>query len=194
MKKIAIAILALAAVISGVFYYQSRPEPVTKYMGVSLGDSKEQVEYVLGSPTDVYKEASPEMAKPFLDAGFKTVPYEHGNNDDIRTVGGLKKYPYWVYVTDALDVGVTFNQETGKLTSILCGAHRWNKDPNKDKCKINGIGLKDSEASVIKHLGKPDSESIKNGLKSVFYARFNLYINFERESVYSIMVTKELPL
>jgi hypothetical protein len=185
-KKIAISLLILVALFAGVVYYVTRPQLVTKYMGISLGDSKDQVQYVLGLPTKVYQESSEETAKAFRAAGFTQIPFTPGDDDDIKKLGGLKKYPYWSYDSAGYTLSILFDQTSGKVESVTCGNYFKHKESDNHLCDTNGIGLRESEQSVVRRLGEPSVVKVWDGRKYVFYEKYHLRLSYEKESLVGI--------
>lgn len=188
-KTLVIAGLVLAAALAaGAYFLRTNAEPVTKYMGVALGDTKDQVQYTLGLPTDVFKE---EPTSPyFLEKGFSATSFVQGPRDQIRYPGALKDYSKWDYAQASHSVSVEFDA-SGNVRLVTCAIRNENKEPKPSLCEVAGIQPTDSEATVTRRLGKPDSETIHGGIKAMTYMKQNLVVLLEQRSAYAISMVKK---
>ena len=184
MKKILFS-LVLALLIGCT----AKPEPVTKFMGVKLGETKDQVQYALGFPTAIYKEEP--APKEFAQQSGSTTFYALGDPNDIKVVGALNKYDAWEYDLGTYSSTVTFGTKSGVVETVSCMIPSKRNESDSGKCSVNGVKLKDSEESVVKRLGNPTEEKLSLGVKRMYYDKLNLVVLLEKQAVYMLMMSRD---
>jgi hypothetical protein len=58
LKRTALTLLALAAIIGGVYFWNQLPVPQTEYAGIRIGMTPDEVMYIKGFPPTVFGELS----------------------------------------------------------------------------------------------------------------------------------------
>lgn len=196
-KKLLISfvLLSLYALLNFTYsYFSNLPKPVTKYEGISLGMSMDEVMYTLGYPsvvlyedTDQIKLANGQTIKGSMLIHV-TPSYMSKNNKSASD------YFYWQYDvggnTKSKRVDIEFNEETKLVQSIGCYVNDsdW---VSANTCLINGIQSLDSEEHIINRLGKPSHEKIEGVTKNLVYSNFNMSIYLARKTAYYIKVEKK---
>lgn len=163
-------------------YIDNLPKKVIEYQGISLGNSKDEVFYVLGVPDGV-------LFPPEKSVQFQGMLQRFASKDEIRkNPSGEKGFNSWQYSKKGHRVDVDFEPSTGKVSSVGCYVSI-NDFVDADTCKVNGIRALDTEERVISILGKPDSHSISGVTKELSYPNLNMKIVFEKKYAYYIIVT-----
>lgn len=190
--------------------WQAFQTDLTSYRGVSIGLTKTDVQYALGSPQTVQG--------PERDAGdgwTTSSPLRvniHEENasipegyDPLPKGKTATDYNEWHYWNSEGTFDVVFNAKSGRVESIHC----W--QPGTAPCpEIFGIGQNTQEKTVLRLLGKPDKEEVSGGdlimgvsgddptmgmpaevSKSMDYHALGLRVRLTKKEVYS--VTKRAP-
>lgn len=195
-KKLLIGAFLFCVVLLSYFTYEqvsNRPKPVTKFEGLSLNMTMDEVMYSQGFPSVVlYEDAKPlKLANGEIikDGGLINV----NTSDLVKINKNVRDYFYWQYdFTDGAKskrIDVEFSKETKLVRSIGCYVDYKDWVPAKT-CLINGIQSLDSEESIINVLGKPSVEKIEGTTKNIIYPNFNMSIYLTRKLAYYIKVEK----
>lgn len=196
-----VVVIAGTALLAGVSlggfelfsWLKHRPERLTTYLGVALGDSKPVILYKKGSPASVQDDKPSHLPQNYN-------PFEHLYSVDTNAngTGGLPKgkdvpdYNYWSYDYSSdykkmKELSVGFDQQSGQVDEIECTA----ENTNAKFCDLPfGIGMETTEQVVRDRLGTPQYESLRNGTKTMFYEHFNLRLDLRREQVTNITITR----
>ena len=174
----------------------------TSFQGVNLGDSKDQVFYLFGSPSVVYFTPTDDV----LNADGKVIQhnvtiYSPAKEADIQAnPRGVKGFNSWDIYHQGKMLSIEFNPSTEKVTTIRCysakgtiGACSLDLEPIISRCCIF-LDTGDDEATVIRQIGKPDNEHFSGRRKTMQYKRYNLEIDLEAQSTISIKVTNFTPI
>ena len=188
----------------GITLYEKIPgfNKYTSFEGVNLGDSKDQVFYLFGSPSVVYFTQIDDV----LNAEGKVLQhnvtiYSPAKEADIQAnPRGIKGFNSWGIYHEGKTLFIEFNPSTEKVTSIRCyppkgtrGACSLDLEPFISRC-CTFLQTGDDEATVIRAFGKPDNELFSGRRKTMQYKRYNLEIDLEAQSTISIKVTNFTPI
>lgn len=190
--------------------WQAFNADLTTYRGVSIGLTKTDVQYALGTPQTVQG--------PERDAGdgwttsspLRVNVYEENASipegyDPLPKGKTATDYNEWHYWNSDGTFDVVFNAKSGRVESIRC----W--QPGTAPCpEIFGVGQYTSEETILRLLGKPDKEEVSGGdliagvsgdgptvgmpaevSKSMDYNALGLHLMLMKKEVYSI--TKRAP-
>lgn len=155
-------------------YVESRPRKVDRYAEISLGDSKEQVLYEKGTPSEVLEDST-------------EVPTDFRLNVEIAKIPPGKHitdYKYWSY--ESPDVGrldVDFSPTTQRVVRIFCYSTEQHECPS-----LLNISRGETEDQVVDALGKPDHTKLDYSTKTLHYAEFHVAFYLERRRVYGFEV------
>jgi hypothetical protein len=183
-------VIFAALVFSFVAYYSfgyinSLPKKITKYQDISLGNSKDEVFYVLGVPNEV-------LFPPEKISQFKGVLQRFATKDEIKkNPSGEKGFDSWQYNKKGFRVDIDFDPQTGKVESIGCFISIKKDFADINTCKVNGIRALDTEERVVDVLGKPDSSQISGVTKELSYPSLNMRIIFEQKFAYFIAISNK---
>lgn len=182
--------LVVIVVLWGAFlaykHIANLPAKIVSYQGASLGETKDQVFYALGVPTDVLYGPKDPYSTNLFDQ-FSTVATKEQID---KTPLGEKGFNHWQYDNnDKPRIDIKFNNE-GKVEFIGCFISPQAR-AYADSCLVNGVQSLDSEERIIDKLGKPDSETIEGVTKTMKYKKFNMQIFLERKFAYYIVVTNK---
>jgi hypothetical protein len=169
-------------------FIDGRPKLATNFLGIKLGDDKDQVIYSLGNP-DFIADVNDRDAF----GGYKV----YKKNEFANLPGGFKPFNAWQYAINENDFVysyVEFDKAKEKVNSIICYVtqepteSRLTKAASLEACKLNNLGLYDSENKVLAELGDPKKEEINNGVKVMYYPNLNMEISLAKRSVVGIRV------
>ena len=158
---------------------------VTSYMGVKIGDDKENAHYKLGIPNVLRKqEECPEVEMCEYYYFDKELPnyidFSSANAILVDNNFNVKNGNWWLYVNKYNTksfVKLKFHKE--KIHKIACGSN----------CEtILGVDYGMQEKNVLFMLGNPDTIIIENGVKSMTYKKYNLQIDLMRGVVDGISI------
>lgn len=180
----ALAVVALIASLFGVQYYEqwerNRPRLLTAYADIKLGDSAQQVRYVLGPPPEyLYRTEEEERGKPWTMYPEVVKPEQDP---------GGKKFAAsreWQYETpQRTRIDVEFDKPEGVVVSVSCYSSTVYACPPV-------FGLRDGaeEDEVLEHLGRPTAETLRDSSKVMRYNDLNLTLYLEKRRVYMVEVT-----
>lgn len=178
-------------------------QDLTSYQGVSIGMSKPQAEYAVGTPLTV--QGPMEMASD--GSGVSTPllvdPSAFGTGWDeeynvIPPSTSLEDYDHWHYRHKQPSFEIEFNND-GKIQRISC-----HKSPDNQCDRIFGIHTGMHEYDVITALGDPDTQELEGSqmisfrgerspslpIKTMEFSRLGLRLVFTEGRVISIYKTK----
>jgi hypothetical protein len=162
-------------------YMESRPRKVDRYAEISLGDSKEQVLYEKGSPTDVLVEATDLPA------------YMHGALEVVKIPPdkSVTDYAHWEYESaDSGRVDVDLSPKTQRVVRVFCYSTEQHECPS-----LLNIARGTTEDQVINALGKPSHTELSTATKTLRYSQYQVAFYLERRRVYGFELStgEELP-
>lgn len=162
----------------GVDWYQARPYAGTKYLGVSLGDSRDEVYYALGQPNDVLAADDSQQDGPWKH--YRLVPVK-----DIPSPRTPKDYAEWVYApSNASRWDIDFSPD-GKVRGIGCYSVGSYGCP-----ALYGVRDGATEDEVRAQLGSPAREELDGVTKRMRYPAFNVTIFLEKRRVYRLRLSQ----
>lgn len=162
-------------------HFESRPRKIERYAEVSLGDSKEQVLYEKGSPTDVLVVAAdvPAYMRGDLEV-VKTIPPDKSVTD----------YAHWEYESaDSGRVDVDFSPKTQRVVRVFCYSTEQRECPS-----LLNIAQGTTEDQVIKALGKPSHAELSTSAKTLTYSQFQVAFYLARRRVYGFELSTGVDL
>lgn len=160
-------------------WYEARPYAATKYLGVSLGDSRDEVYYALGQPKDVLAVDDSKQDGPWKDYRL-VVPVK-----DIPTPKTPKDYAEWVYApSDATRWDIDFAPD-GKVRGIGCYSAG-----SYDCPALYGVRDGATEDDVRAQLGPPAREELDGVTKRMRYPAFNVTVFLEKRRVYRLRLSR----
>lgn len=183
------SLLLIALVTWGYRYYESRPTKQTTYYGVSLGNSQEEVQYVMGQPSSVgEKDKDPIFAGTFFEWAFNST-----RTGKIPANKKIFDYDEWSYDLGDNDprihIDIVFAPDSKRVKEIDCFSS------DKTYCQpILGISTGTSEEAVVKKLGKATKESLEFGVKTMLYCDLNIKIYLEKKAIIKIAVASPADL
>lgn len=138
---------------------------LSSYQGVTIGQTKSEVLYAIGTPDTVQgplevrpdgtELSSPLLLNPAADSDH--IPFSY---DPVPIGKSAEEYHNWHYWTPESIFTVNFDSKNGKVSSIDCIPF----DTLKYKCEpIFGIVLLMTEDKVIEKLGTPDENIMLGG-------------------------------
>lgn len=168
--------LAIVATVIVYFWISNMPRTQESYDGIKLGMAMNEVQYIKGMPSGLYKETSKDHRIDWL-----TLP---DSNDSIFN------YPRWDFETDGVNIEIDFDKANGKVVAISCSIPPWidysdKGGANLDCQPLSGITLGMSENVLKGRLGTPDTEVISSS-KEIVFKKYNARFLLDRQKVYSI--------
>lgn len=142
--------------------YQSyQPKALDSYMGLTQGNTREQVRYVMGVPDAVQRPGISERK----DIGEVT-------KEEMNTAAR------WFYPKQPSgDISVNF--ENDRVESVMCAGG--------NACHgVFRIYIDSTEDEVLEIVGKPDMERLDEGYKWMRYNKYNLSLYLEQRRVVMI--------
>jgi len=188
LKWMGFAALVIAALVAAVLgyeeyerYVRDKPRLLTEYAEVKLGDSADQVRYVLGAPAAFLDRTPEEADKPW------TKDPRVVRADDAKEGHLIVNSTGWQYdVRTNTQINVSFDAPapSGKVIAVACYSQTVYSCP-----EVFGLRDGSSEEEVLKHLGKPDSDTIESSAKVLRYEAYNLTLYLVKKRVYMVTVT-----
>jgi hypothetical protein len=155
--------------------------------GLSLGNTRGEVRYILGTPPIVYGRTPGEEGP--LHA-FYTNP--HGDSASALPAGAdVDQYSVWSYNRDPGDaphLDLTFDPQTNRIVRINCIDQ---SDPPTSYCgHLVGIGVDDPESRILDRLGGPTRQTIeeRTGVKTMEYGDLAIAFLLSRQRVFGMAV------
>lgn len=187
-KKYLGASIALVVVVWAIYstysYIKNLPKPVTTFEGAALGESKDQVFYALGAPSEVFYGPKDLNSTNIFDRVSPMATKEQVDKTPLREKG----FNHWEYLRkDKPRLEIKFNKE-GKVDFIGCyvSPKDW---AYINSCLVNGVQSLDTEERIIEKLGKPDNETIDGITKTMDFKKYNMKIFLTEKYAYYIVVT-----
>jgi hypothetical protein len=160
-------------------------EPLIRYMGLNLGDSRRSV---------LSKKGKPDCVNSTTNPGGMVVKNENCTISHLNTFEIESSYDHFVYQINETDpnyplgdtLDVLFNQKRDRVISIKCSPHRisFHFCPT-----VFGIRAGQTEEYARKILGPPDSELVLPSLaRFMIYRRYNLTLQMEKEIIYRFTI------
>jgi hypothetical protein len=151
-------------------YLASRPKRVTTYADISLGDTKANVRYAKGEPTDVLVD---ETTGKFPFPGVRT----DIKLSDIPSGKQLTDYRYWDYDSaESGPIDVDFSRGSQRVIRVFCYAGTL--PGSARSCpSLLGVSAGATEEEVVKRLGTPSKSEISEGFetaKTLYYSQWNV--------------------
>lgn len=185
LKWALVGMLALAALVAsliGVEQYErwqrNKPRLLTEYSDIKLGDSPQQVRYVLGQPAE-YLVTKEEAGNPWSKFPRVVKP------EDDRDGSLLAQSKTWQYPTRRdTRIDVEFDKPGGVVVSVSCYSQTIYSCPEV-------FGLRDGtdEDYVFAQLGQPTAEALRDSSKVLRYNSLNLTLYLVKKKVYMIEVS-----
>lgn len=147
------------------------------YLGLRLGATMAEAEYVLGYPEYV---GEPLKDQPSWSSYLQT----DGEDPKNLMEKGRKPqdYPEWNYETQKNRKGVHFEMGRQRADEISCMAL---DKINPRACPtLFGIRIGRTEEAVLSALGRPDSANIEGGVKTITYGTLGLELSLAKGTVY----------
>jgi hypothetical protein len=166
-------------------YRESRPKRITTYADISLGDTKAEVRYAKGVPTDVLVDDPPGK---FPFPGVRT----NISLSDIPSGKQITDYKYWDY--DSAESGridVDFSPESQRVTRVFCYASTLVVRAAPSCPVLLGISDGVTEEEVLRRLGAPSKSEISEGFgttKTLYYSQWNVAFYLEKRRVYGLQI------
>lgn len=150
--------------------FEDRSKKQTEYLDLALGMTKAEVLYVKGTPTNV-------SIGDTDDSGKKMIKTEN-----IDAAFKIEDFYYWSYSGDKEQrIDVAFDKGGSGVIGIGCYSR------SRRSCQpILSLSTGNSEEDVLRRLGKPDTEDITNGVKTMSYKDANILVSLQQEKVYFI--------
>lgn len=162
-------------------YLKGRPHKVESFEGVKLGESKDEVYYQLGVPTNV-------SFPPEYDKTLKGYSLREAKPQEIQQKeNGVKDFDEWSYQYSEHRLDLSFDDKH-HVREISCYVNTNHFVPDST-CLVNGVQMLDTEDVVMKKLGKPDKTNIDNLVKSMTYKKYGMTVYLEKKMVYYIVIT-----
>jgi hypothetical protein len=170
--------------------YREYSDGTRKYADVTLGDTREEVRYRLGSPPVVFGKALGDTSGPWGD--FQPLYYADPKRDPVNQLpkGTTDKdYDEWSYDPSSVSsLNVKFDMKTDRVIGIGCFDF---SSTHSDCPSILGVNSGDSEASLFRKLGKPTRQVVKSGTKNVHYDDLGVDFVLGRAKVYGFGVRRD---
>jgi len=171
------ALILFACVGIGGWWYSSIPRPPKDYYGLRLGMSFDEASYVLGTPqyVDIQGADDSNPWRPFVKV------------EEMPAGKSLSDYDGWHYFFDneSRRVSLMFGKGTNQLSEVSCYSTKGTCD---SLLKIK-TGM--DEGDVLSLLGKPDQQTLKAGVKTMYYTKLNLVLYLEKLHVYWIAMRSQ---
>jgi outer membrane protein assembly factor BamE (lipoprotein component of BamABCDE complex) len=171
------ALILCACVGLGGWWYSSIPQPPKDYYGLRLGMSFDEVRYVLGTPAYVDYEGKDDSFPGRVWVKVEEIP-------DGKS---MRDYDGWNYLFDneSHRVSLIFDKTTNKLSEVSCYS-------TKGTCaSILKIKTGMDEVDVLALLGKPELQTLKGGVKTMYYTKLNLVLYLEKLRVYWVVMRSQ---
>jgi hypothetical protein len=158
----------------------ARPKPVTKYADISLGDTKSEVLYAKGPPTNV-----------LIDDKSSDFPFPGVRTDialaDLKAGETVRDYKYWSYdSSDAGRIDIDFSPKSQEVVRIYCYGSTGHPCPS-----LLGVPDGATEDEVLSRLGPPGHAEIDNGwsaVKTLSYPNWNVTFQLDKRQVYGLRI------
>ncbi len=174
LKRILLWIVAAIFVLMAIIWIAAKRNDwrqfhadLTTYRGVTIGQTKTDVQYALGAPQTVqgpetlaengWKISSPLLVNPNeknddVPKGYDAIPANNSATD----------YNQWHFWNHEGTFDVDFNGKTGRVESVTCTC--WQESVRPMPCvPLFGVGQDTDEGEVRRLLGKPDKEEVSGG-------------------------------
>jgi outer membrane protein assembly factor BamE (lipoprotein component of BamABCDE complex) len=139
--------------------------------------SFDEVRYVLGTPAYVDYEGKDDSFPGRVWVKVEEIP-------DGKS---MRDYDGWNYLFDneSHRVSLIFDKTTNKLSEVSCYS-------TKGTCaSILKIKTGMDEVDVLALLGKPELQTLKGGVKTMYYTKLNLVLYLEKLRVYWVVMRSQ---
>lgn len=185
LKWVLVGVLAWAALVASLIgaeqyerWQRNKPRLLTEYADIKLGDSPQQVRYVLGQPVE-YLVTKEEVGNPW--SKFPRVVKPEEDQDGSL----LSQSKTWQYPTRRdTRIDVEFDKPGGIVVSVSCYSDSIYSCPEV-------LGLRDGtdEDEVLEHLGAPTTEELRGASKVMRFNNLNLTLYLVKKKVYMVEVS-----
>lgn len=156
--------------IVGLALFENLPKKQSEYHELALGMTKAQVVYIKGTPTNV--------SLGDIKDGGKTLIKTENIEQDLK----IEDFNYWNYSGNkGQHIDIDFDKDGSGVIGIGCYSLSSRSCPS-----ILGISTGNAERDVLRNLGKPDTEEITNGVKTMSYKDLNVIVTLKQKKVYFI--------
>lgn len=173
-----IASMCIAFTLLNLGLAEAAPSNRPFYLGVHLGQSQDEVKYILGYPPSVVDDTPSDDQFP----GYRV--YDTSGQDKKNSMParmGISDYRKWSYDASGARFDLTFSKAGGALEAITCFSN------GSEMCPpLYGIRDGQSEESVIRSLGNPDRSSLDGVSKTLTYTALGLTVTLTQSRVYMI--------
>ena len=180
MRKIVNLVLGCTAFeLTGAAQSAVPPERPS-YLGLHLGQTQEEIKYLLGYPPNVVVS---ELSNGF--PGYRV--YDTASHDQINGMPANKQisdYSEWSYPRSGGRIDLNFSNAR-TLEKITCYSDTFQMCP-----PLYGISVGQSEASVVAALGGPTSSRLEGVAKFLNYDAFGLTLTLTQGRVYMISLRR----
>lgn len=160
--------------------------PITSYMGVNIGDTREEVLYKIGKPPYVFGAAACEVKERCYWSVYSTnTELDNIKKDAPKSGKDLWNFNVYLYENEASnnrkELLIQFRKNKVKMIRCI------------NQCsKLIGLSIKTRESIVYRILGKPNKEYInpESGEKTMSYEKYNLVLMLRKQEVYLLSVQK----
>ena len=173
-----LASMCTALMLPNLGIAEAAPSNRPSYLGVHLGQSQDEVKYILGYPPSVVDDSLTDDQY----SGYRVYDTSGRDNKNSMPAGkGIGDYRKWSYDTSGARIDLAFSKAGGALEAITCFSN------GSEMCPpLYGIRDGQSEESVIRSLGNPDRSSLNGVSKALAYTAFGLTVTLTQSRVYMI--------
>ena len=170
--------------------YRSFSYGLRNYAGVTLGVTRGEVRYRLGSPPVVFGKASDDPTGPW--GKYQPVYFVDPKRDPINQLpkGTTDEdYDEWSYEpSDVSSINVKFDTKSNRVISVGCFDFSLT---HSDCPPLLGVISGASEEALLKRLGKPTREVLDQEAKTVHYDDLGAAFVLKRSRVYGFGLEKQ---
>lgn len=184
-----LAVGVLAYSLNLAMQYRAFANQLSAVRGIHIGDSHDEVKYLLGFPPIVIGPEDPKLK------GFNLVYIVSGADTDVNKMPAATKvedYSEWVYAEPRRNVRLTveFNK-SGFVESLTLDSNYSNDENPYGWGSIAGLHSGDSEDKVLR-LGPPSQQNLDGVIKTIEYRDIGIVVTLAKGRAYMVTL-KGLP-
>ena len=158
--------------------YRQFTHDLTHNQGIRIGTPMNEVQYILGSPTEVLEPPSPDDPSLPPKGFLRTYEVNASSGPTALPEGRTPlQFNTWVWDENGHYIWIDFDPKTHNTSVIECYV---NSPRNKvvDCSTIGGVLVGDTEAEMVDLIGRPDRSAFdgSSATKTVYYGDLGLEI------------------
>jgi hypothetical protein len=184
-----VALLLGCAVLFAIIAYldfRSFKVDTLSYSGITFGDTREAILDRFGSPDFVLAPAATSEPQTSRSSDARSWVRFYYARSEIPPNKKVEDYNEWGFNAsdDRAELTIEFEPQAGRVNRITCAAI--NTGVGKHCSSLFGIRIGDTEPSILRKLGKPDSQKFYGATKTLEYADVGVDFTLGKQDVYRI--------